>query len=234
MTDYAFPGRWIGAGTMVLGPALLLVGTLLRLPFHYFFPRQLVAVAEHPTLMTTAHALVVAGNVLLAFAVLSLAHRIGRERPVAATWGAALVLVGLLERTFHAGIDQAAHNVVRHQGVEVATAQVSQSYQDLHLFSYLSFTILIGWPVLAYAAYRSRVFGPFRALALATTCLLPLGVLKGTEPTSVLAVAGLCAALAPTGIRDLLTAPRPSRGSVLATLIAVPVVGALAYVSTLG
>lgn len=80
---------------MVLGPELLLVGTLLRWPFHYFFPRQLVAVAEQPARMTAAHTLVLAGTVLLAPAVIALAHRIGRTRPVLATWGAALVLVGL-------------------------------------------------------------------------------------------------------------------------------------------
>ncbi|WP_158841245.1 hypothetical protein [Saccharothrix deserti] len=233
-SDYTFPGRWIGATAMALGPALLLVATLLRWPFHYFFPQQLAAVAEHPALMTAAHTAFVAGNVLLAPAVVALAHRIGRTRPVLATWGAALVLVGLFERTFHAGIDQAAHGLVRRGGAESATDLVGQSYQDVHLFSFLSFTILFGWLVLAFAAYRSGVFGPIRAVALAAMCLLPLGVLKGTEITSVIAAVGLCVAFVPGGVRLAAEGPRPSRRSVLLTLVAAPTLGALAYVSTLG
>ena len=231
---YTFPGRWLGAGAMILGPVLLLVGTLLRWPFHYFFPQQLAAVAEQPARMTAAHTSVIAGTVLLAPAVLALAHRIGRTRPVPAAWGAALVLVGLFERTFHAGVDQAAHGLVRRQGAEFVTDLVGRSYQDLHLFSFLSFTIPFGWLVLAFAAYRSGVLGPVRAAALAAMCLLPLGVLKGTEITSVIAVVGLCAAFLPTGIRQARDGPRPSRRSVLLTLTTVPALGALAYVSTLG
>ncbi|ONI86889.1 hypothetical protein ALI22I_24905 [Saccharothrix sp. ALI-22-I] len=233
-SDYTFPGRWVGATAMVLGPVLLLVGTLLRWPFHYFFPQQLAAVAEHPALMTTAHTAFVAGNVLLAPAVVAVAHRIGRIRPVLATWGAALVLVGLFERTFHAGIDQAAHGLVRRHGAEFATDLVGRSYQDLHLFSFLSFAILSGWLVLAFAAYRSGVLGPVRAVGLAAMCLLPLGVLKGTEVTSVVAAVGLCVAFVPDGVRLALDGPRPSRRSVLLTLASVPALGALAHVSTLG
>ncbi|NUT53159.1 MAG: hypothetical protein HOV94_38620 [Saccharothrix sp.] len=235
MTNHTtFPGRWPAAAALVLGPVLLLVGTLLRWPVHYFYPQQLAAVAERPALMTSAHTAVIAGTVLLAPAVLALANRIGRTRPVLAAWAAALVLVGLFERTFHAGVDQAAHGLVRREGAAFATDLVSRSYQDVHLFSFLSFTILAGWLVLAFAAWRSGVLGPVRSAALALMCLLPLGVLKGTEVASVVAVAGLCAALIPEGVREALTGPRPTRRSLLLTLATVPALGALAYVSTLG
>ncbi|WP_367128063.1 hypothetical protein [Saccharothrix sp. HUAS TT1] len=229
-----FPNRWIAATALTLGPLLLLAAVVLRWPFHYFFPQQLAAVAEHPALMTTAHTAMIAGNVLLAPAVLALAHRIGRTHPVPATWSAALVLVGLFERTFHAGVDQAAHGLARRHGAAVATDLVGQGYQDLHLFSYLSFTIMAGWLVLAFAAYHSGVLGRVRALALALMCLLPLGVLKGTELTSLIAVLGLCVALVPSGFRLAAEGPRPSRRSLLLTATAAPALGALAYVSTLG
>jgi hypothetical protein len=104
----------------------------------------------------------------------------------------------------------------------------------VHLFSFLSFTILSGWLVLAFGAYRSGVLGLARAIALAAMCLLPLGVLKGTEITSVIAVAGLCAAFVPLGIRQAFDGPGPTRKSLLLTLTTVPALGALAYVSTLG
>jgi hypothetical protein len=233
-THYTFPGRWLAATAMVFGPVLLLVAVLLRWPFHYFFPDQLAAVVTHPALMTAAHTAFIAGTVLLAPAVIALAHQIGRTRPILATWAAGLVLVGLFERTFHAGIDQAAHGLARHHGAEFATDLVSQSYQDMHLFSFLSFTILFGWLVLAFAAYRSSVLGPVRAVALAGMCLLPLGVLKGTEITSVIAIVGLCVALVPGGLRLASNGPRPSRRSGLITLTSTSALAALAYASTLG
>ncbi|MGM1062323.1 hypothetical protein [Saccharothrix sp. Mg75] len=238
-TPYSFPGRWTGATAMVLGPLLLLTATLLRWPFHFFFPRQLIAVAEQPGVMAAAHAAALAGTVLLLPAVLVVARDAGRLRPVLASWGAGLVLVGLVERVFHAGVDQAAHGLVRRHGAGFATDLVAQSYGDLHLFSFLSFTVLLGWPVLAFAAHRAGAlgggrFGAVRALALGTTCLLPLGVLKGTEVTSVVAVVGLCVALVPGGVRLFRTGPRPPRRALLTALATVPVLGALALVSTLG
>ena len=65
----------------MLGPALLLVGTLLRSPFNFFFPDQLRAVAEHPDLMTAAYTSFLAGNLVIAAAVAFLAQRIGVTRP---------------------------------------------------------------------------------------------------------------------------------------------------------
>ncbi|MDQ2586605.1 hypothetical protein [Saccharothrix yanglingensis] len=236
---HSFPGPRVGATAMVLGPLLLLTATALRLPFHHFFPQQLTAVAEHPALMATAHTAALAGTVLLVPAVLVLAHDIGRLRPVWATWAAGLVLVGVTERIFHAGVDQAAHGLVRRHGAEFATDLVARSYGDLHLFSFLSFTILLGWPVLAFAAHRTGALGSgrfavVRAVALGATSLLPLGVLKGTEVTSVVAVVGLCVALVPGGVRLARGTPRPTHRSVLVLLAAVPVLGVLGVVSTLG
>ncbi|NYI93484.1 hypothetical protein HNR02_006859 [Amycolatopsis endophytica] len=140
-------------------------------------------------------------------------------------------MTGLFERTFHAGFDQAALALARHRGAGFATAFVGEAYGDLHLFSYLSFAILIGWPVLAFGAWRSRVLHPVQALGLAAASAMPLGVLKGTTVRSVVAAAGLCVALVPAGVRLVREAPRRDLRFVLA---GVPVVGLLAYVSTLG
>ncbi|MBQ0967122.1 hypothetical protein KBY91_13500 [Streptomyces sp. RK23] len=59
------------------------------------------------------------------------------------------------------------------------------------------------------------MLGPARAAALGLTAALPLGVLKGTTPLSLVALAGLCAALVPLGWALLRAAPRPSRAAVL-------------------
>lgn len=215
----------------MLGPVLLLVGTLLRSPFHFFFPDQLRAVAEHPGLLTAAYTAFLAGHVVMCAAVVFLAQRIAETRPGPACWAGVLVTVGLFGRTFHAGVDHAAFSATRQLGVEGATDLVAKGYGDLHLFSFLSFTIMFGWFVLAFAAYRSGVLGPFRAVGVAAMGLLPLGVLKGTELLSIVGTAALCVALVPLGVQVL---PKPTRRNVL---IAVPVtvgLGALAVLSTLG
>ncbi|MFI9451536.1 hypothetical protein [Amycolatopsis sp. NPDC052450] len=229
-----FPGRRVAAVSMVLGPVLLLTGTLLRSPFDFFFPDQLRAMSEHPALMTAAYTCFLAGNVVLFPAIIALATEIGRTRTALAAWGGLSVLIGLFERTFHAGIDQAALGLAGRRGAGFAESVVSESYQDLHLFSFLSFTIMFGWYVLAFAAYRAKVLGVAGSIGLATMGLLPLGVLKGTEFVSIVGTAGLCVALVPAGIRALLESPRPSRKTMLLTAVAIPALGALAFASTLG
>ncbi|OKJ97599.1 hypothetical protein [Amycolatopsis sp. CB00013] len=233
-TDHVFPGRRIAAVSMILAPLLLLTGTLLRSPFNFFFPDQLKAMSEHPALMTAAYTCFLAGNVLLLPAMVALATKIGRTRPALAAWGGLFVLFGLFERTFHAGIDQAALSLAERRGAGFAASVVSESYQDLHLFSFLSFTIMFGWYILAFAAYRAKVLGVAGSIGMATMGLLPLGVLKGTEIVSIIGTAGLCLALVPAGVRALLESPKPSRRTMLLAAIAVPILGGLAFASALG
>ncbi|GLZ31030.1 hypothetical protein Lesp02_32190 [Lentzea sp. NBRC 105346] len=216
------------AVAMILGSLLLLTGTLLRSQFNFFFPDQLAAMTTHPGLTTAAYTCFLAGNVLMWPAVLALSSRIRSY------WGGALVMFGLFERTFHAGIDQFALNLAYRHGASFATDLVAQSYQDIHLFSFLSFTIMFGWFVLAFEAYRAKALGVVRSIGLASMGLLPLGVLKGTELLSIVGTIGLCVAFLPEGVRLMRGAPRPSRRSLVLTAIAVPVLGALAFASTFG
>jgi hypothetical protein len=231
---YSFPGRWLAGTALILGPALLLTGVLLRLRFHFFFPQQLAAYDQHPTLMTISYSAFAAGSVIMCPAVAALARLIGATRPDWAALGGILAMIGLFARTFHAGIDHLAFQLVDVQDRPSATRAVAGSYQGFHIFHYVSFAIILGWIVLAIGAYRSRTLGLPRSLALAFMAALPLGVLKGTTPLSILATAGLCAALMPLGLKTLRNGPRPTRRSLgrfaaLTTLVIV-----LGYVSTLG
>ncbi|MFD4672201.1 hypothetical protein ACFWNN_20890 [Lentzea sp. NPDC058450] len=226
-----FPNGWVGGAALVAGPVLLLVGTLLRSPFHFFFPDQLKAVAAHPALMQAAYTAFLAGHVVMWAAVAFLVHRIGANRWAA--WGGVLVTVGLFGRTFHAGVDHAAFSATKHRGVAEATELVAQGYGDLHLFSYLAFTIAFGWYVLAFGAYRGGL-GRVRSVALATMGLLPLGVLKGAEIVSVIGTIGLCVALVPLGVQVLREQPRPTRKNVLTAVPVALGLGALAVLSTMG
>ncbi|MFI6089686.1 hypothetical protein [Streptomyces sp. NPDC051218] len=211
----AFPGRWVGGVAMVLGPVLMLAGALLRVRFDFFFPAQLAAYERHPGRMATSYALFATGNLLLWPAVALLAARIGIRSPGWGLWGGVLAMSGLLARTFHAGVDHMAFRLAEAEGAAAATRAVSETYGVFQIFSALNLAILAGWLVLALGAWRTRVLGPVRALALALTAGLPLGVLKGTTPLSLVALAGLTAALLPLGIGLLRQDPRPRRTAVL-------------------
>ncbi|MER5442351.1 hypothetical protein [Streptomyces sp. NPDC002790] len=210
-----FPGRWLGGAALVLGPLLMLTGALLRSPFHFFYPDQLAAYERHPTMMAAAYGFFAAGSLLLWPAVVTLAARIGARSPGWALWGGALVIFGLFARAFHAGVDHLAFQLVRSQGAAATTQMVSDGYGAFHIFATLNFAVLGGWIVLALGAWRTRTLGPVRACALGLTAALPLGVLKGTTPLSLVALAGLCAGLVPLGLALLRESPRPRRAAVL-------------------
>jgi hypothetical protein len=211
----AFPGRWVGGIAMVLGPLLMLAGALMRVRFDFFFPAQLAAYELHPGLIAASYALFAAGSLLLWPAVALLAARIGTRSPGWGLWGGVLAMSGLFARAFHAGADHMAFRLADAEGAAAATRTISQTYGAFQIFSALNLAILAGWLVLALGAWRTRVLGPVRAIALALMAGLPLGVLKGTTPLSLVALAGLTAALLPLGLGLLSQGPRPSRAAVL-------------------
>src|SRR4051812_22435660 len=154
---YWFPGRWIGGTALIAGPVLWLTGVLLRLPFHFFFPQQLTAYEQAPVQMAAAYSCVLAGQLLVALGVLAAAEMTGRTRPALATWGGLLVLLGLFARTFHAGADHLAFQLVAPLGVRSATEVVGTSYGAAHIVAALNPAIMFGWPVLALGAWRAGV-----------------------------------------------------------------------------
>jgi len=233
--EWWFPGRWLGAASLILAPPLFLTGILLRVQFHFFFPQQLVAFQEHPRLMTAAYSCFLAGNILLWPAVLTLGNVIGRRKPAWAIWGTASVMFGLFARTFHAGADFLAFQVARINGAESAARTISESYGAFHVVSALNATILFGWILLGIGAYLSKTLGPVRSIALSLMSALMMGVLKGTSITSVIAASGLCIALVPLGFTLLRTPTPPSvRNILLGTAAGILLVAALFFFGRLG
>jgi hypothetical protein len=227
---YRFPGRWIGGVALVAGPVLWLTGVLLRLPFHFFFPQQLAAYEQAPVQMAAGYSCVLAGQMLVAVGVLGVAETIGRTRPALATWGGLLVLLGLFARTFHAGADHLAFQLVGPLGLKRATEIVGTTYGAAHIVAALNLPIMFGWPVLALGAWRAGVLPWWRALALASMVALMLGVLKGSSWTSVACTSGLALAFVPLGVSVLFDGPRPRAIAVAAWAVAIPLLIALAYV----
>ncbi|MFF3444901.1 hypothetical protein [Streptosporangium sp. NPDC002721] len=205
---FRFPGRWPEGAGLVLGPSLVLAGVLLRLGAGDFFPEQLAAFSDNPALMTASYGAFAAGIVLLAPAVMAVAGRIGLSHPRWALWGGGLVLAGLFARVFHAGVSHLAFQLVDVRGLDLTRGAVGDQYSAFHVFQTLNVAVLAGWIVLAAGAWRAGVFGTgvagtARCVALGLMSAMPLGVLKGTGPMSVLAATGLCVALVPLGVTIL-------------------------------
>jgi hypothetical protein len=224
-----FPGRWLGGFSLVLAPLLLLMGVLLRLPYHFFFPQQLAAFQAHPTRMVAAYSLFLAGNLLLWPGVATLAYLIGLQRPPWATWGGSMVLLGLFARTFHAGVDHLAFQLVLVQDLQQATQAVADAYGAFHIVSALNGLILLGWVVLAIGAYLSGTLGLVRSIALGLMAGLMMGVLKGSSAVSVVATSGLCLAFLPLGWQVLRRPPIPSGWAILARFLLIVILGILLY-----
>ena len=233
--EYWFPGRWVGGTAMIFGSLFLLAGVLLRLQFHFFFPQQLAAFQEHPTLITASYSFFLAGNIVLWPAIVTLAKLIGATKPAWALWGGTLVMFGLFARTFHAGVDHLAFQLVPAQDLPAAIKIMAGSYGAFHIVSSLNFAILFGCIVLALGAYLSGTLGLLRSIALGSMAALMIGVLKGSSVTSVVCVTGLSIALVPLGVAVLRAPPRPRFHTVLGWSVFVTVlIAAMVYTGQLG
>jgi len=225
-----FPGRWVGGCSLVLGPVLLLVGTVLRLQFDFFFPAQLAAAKAHPGVIAAAYGFFLAGIVCLWPAILTLARLIGATRPGWALWGGTLTMLGMFKRTFDYGASHFALQLVNIQGVDEATRTVGAYYGAFEgVARTLSLAAMTGWIVLAIGAYLSHVLGIARAIALSLMAGLMVGVLKGSTWSSVLQIAGLCIAFVPLGISVLQSGPRPTAGRAIVMLAAIAAATVVAF-----
>ncbi|ODG92866.1 hypothetical protein BED47_16930 [Gottfriedia luciferensis] len=221
--DNWFPGRWLGGFSLIVGPIFMLIGVILRSKFHFFFPDQLEAYKAHPTLLFFSYSFFIAGNVLLWPAVISLCKLISIKKPNWALWGGSFAVFGLFARTFHAGVDHLAFQMVRILGVDTATKVMAQTYGAFHIFHSFSPLIMFGWIILAIGSYRAKVLGLIRSVMLGLMSSLPLGVLKGTTSFSILATLALCIALVPLGIRVLKDGPRPGFKKIIGSVILISI-----------
>jgi hypothetical protein len=218
-TAFSFPGPWLGGVSLIVGPCLLLTGTLLRLGVPFFFPHQLAAYQRQPALIGTAYAMFLAGTVALWPGVVAVAARIGATRPAWALWGGSLVIFGLFARAFHYGVNTFAFALVDSAGLGTATQAVGAYYGYREwVVSSLTVAVMLGWIILAIGCYLSRTLRLLPAVALALMAGLMIGVLKGSTWSSAVEVTGLAVAFVPLGVTLLRGAARPSRRTVLWTV----------------
>ncbi|MFJ8577922.1 hypothetical protein [Micromonospora sp. NPDC093277] len=213
---FTFPGPWLGGVSLIVGPCLLLAGTLLRLGVPFFFPHQLAEYQRQPTLISAAYAIFLSGTIALWPGVVAVATRVGVTRPAWALWGGSLVMFGLFARAFHYGVNTFAFALVDSTGLNTATQAVSAYYGYREwVASSLSLAVMLGWIVLAIGCFLSRTLRLLPAIALALMSGLMIGVLKGSTWASAAQVAGLTVALVPLGVTFLRHANRPPRNTVL-------------------
>jgi hypothetical protein len=194
-----WPGTRFGAGALIAAPLLLLAGEAVRSGHRYFYPAQLAAMTSAPGTILTSYAPYTAGLVLMIPAFLALAGLIARERPGWAFWGTTIAIVGSTVRIFQEGISFLALQLVGAQGLDAATAAVSETYGAWYVLETLNGSDNIAWAVLAIGAYRARVLGWVPALAVAFMMTHYSGVLKGSDLNSLTGAVLLAAALVPLG-----------------------------------
>lgn len=227
--DFWFPGRWVGGTSMILAPMLFLIGMLLRIQFHFFFPQQLEAFRDHPSIIVTSYNFFVVGNILLFPAIITLARLIGKKKSQWALWGGMFAMLGLFARTFQGGINHLAFQLVNILGLEPATKTIADSYGAFNIIATLNGPIMFGWLILALGSYLSGTLGLARSIALGLMAGLMMGVLKGTTLYSVIAAAGLCIALVPLGFKVLKDGPMPGFKAAVSWLLGLTLLMVLLY-----
>jgi hypothetical protein len=214
-----FPGPWLGGVSLIVGPLLLLTGTLLRLGVPFFFPHQLAAYQRQPAPIGAAYALFLAGTIALWPGVVAVAAQVGVSRPAWGRWGGSLVVFGLFARAFHYGVNTFAFALVDSAGLSTATQAVSAYYTYPEwVVSSLTMAVMFGWITLAIGCFLSRTLRLIPAIAMALMSGLMIGVLKGSTWASATQVAGLAVAFLPLGVTFLRGAKRPPRRTVLRTV----------------
>lgn len=94
-------------------------------------------------------------------------------------------MIGLFNRTFLAGVDNMAFQMVAVLGADQEFAVVGDTYRAFPVFRFTNGAVTLGWPVLEIGTYRAGLLGRMRPAALASMFMLPMGTLKGTEIRSI-------------------------------------------------
>src|SRR5205085_10289722 len=124
---------------------------------------------------------------------------VGKSRAQLALWGGTFVMLGLFARTFQAGINHLAFQLVVIDGLDHATNTIATSYGAFNILATLNGTIMFGWIIMAAGAYLSRTFGLIRSIGLGLMGALMSGALKGTTIFAIVAAVGLCIAFVSLG-----------------------------------
>ena len=161
---------------LIAAPAMLLVGGLLH-PKETADPaRQYEIIASNADRWELSHWIITASMVLMAGAVLGLAHQLHEQRPAEAIVGGAVTLVGVMALFAVA----AAETVVIPELGRSSEPAAAALYARIFEFGSTRWTVLlvavlllpVGLVVMSYGLYRAHVAAPWAVRTLGLGALL--------------------------------------------------------------
>ncbi|MDQ3958521.1 MAG: hypothetical protein M3273_09390 [Actinomycetota bacterium] len=169
---------------------------------------QLRNIAEAETTTAIGFGLLVAAYVLLAFGLFTLAGEVYERRRRLAAWGGSLAIAALFGLVFFTGIG----HVQQQAAILDDPSVIVEVLENDDAFTPVIFlpVLMLGFPLLAYGAYRADVLPWWGALGLAMILLLPVGVIGGIPVVALIATVGVAAACVPLGLRLWARGPEPA------------------------
>lgn len=196
----SFPGPRLAGVAFVLAPIVLLAGTVLLMAFETGSDAERQArIAAEPLRAELGLNLYMLGWPLVALCVVALASLVAAKHPVLAALSGTLALAGVVVSIFWGGIAAFENGIATMADREAASAALASAAPPVVVLFLLP-DIPLGWPFLAYAAWRADVLTAWRAVALAVTGTLPFWVLSGFASGMPIAFLGMAVGFVPLGI----------------------------------
>lgn len=202
----SFPGPTVTGVSMLIGPPLALVASLIGAPAYHAMGADFVAgMVEHARAFEVAIQLSLASMMLLIIAVIGMASMICVTRP---RWGrvaGVVTMIGLLGPLTFQSVYWAASHLVDTAAHRAAAAVLIDESQVIPrtVMNVSGPAIILGFVLLAIASAKSGVLPRTPAVLLGLTALIPFGFISGHLVISAIGFAAATVALVPLGVSQL-------------------------------
>ncbi|MDN5794752.1 MAG: hypothetical protein L0H79_03250 [Intrasporangium sp.] len=197
-----FPGARITGVCAVVAPPLAVAASALGIASYHAAGQDFVAgMVAHPTTFGLAIQVSLASLILLLIAVAGVAGAVAAIRPGLGRTAGLLTVIGLCGPISFQSIYWAASQLTDTGAHRAAAAVLIDESQVIPrtVMNVSGPALVVGFVLLAVATARSGLLSPGRAVLLGMAALMPFGFISGHLLISVIAFAGLAAALVPLG-----------------------------------
>lgn len=201
-----FPGRLVSGTCLLAAPLLALLGTGCGISSYHARGADFVGgMAAHPTLVNLGLQSALAAMVLFLIAVVGLSSLTTPAHPRLGRAAGVVTIIGLTGPIAFESLYWGAWHLTDTAGHRAAAAVMLDSSQVIprSIMNVSGPALVIGFLLLAVAAFRAGVLDRARAVCLGATCLLPFGFISGYLAISLVGALGAAIALVPLGIRLL-------------------------------
>lgn len=218
-----FPGLRLAGVSMILAPIFLFAGGVLLSAFESgTFEERQAAIEADPMRADLGANLFYLGRLFEVLALFAFARIVATRRPFLGAAGGVLTLAGIFLAVYFTGIATMEHASALQSDRE-AMGELNESAGPIVAALLTAPGLTLGWPLMAFAAWRAEVLGIPRALILAVTGTLPLWVLGGFPILSPVPFVAFGIVFVPFGVDLLRAAHAHAKG---ATPSAGPATGA--------